>query len=288
MTHTDTSATRGDARSSSAQRARGLRVQRACAWAGPLFIVAMAIGFVAIGKMIPPPPPGDSATQTADFFLGNADRIRFGMIASAFAAALLVPLSTVIALQMRRTEGRYPALSLIQFASGVLLSLEFIYLIFFWQVAAFRQDRAPELVQLLNDMAWVPYIGLSGTVVMQVAAFGAAVLLDTRTVPVFPRWFGYYQLWAALLFTPGTFNVFFHDGALAWDGMVAFYLPIAVYVSWAVLTPIFVFRAIRHQEAEEAGLGDNEETSLGQLALEIAQLRAEIAADRSSRSAGAS
>lgn len=259
-------------------RARSLRVQRLCVWAGPAFIISMAIGFVVIGKMIPPPPPGDTAQETADFFLGNADRIRLGMIISAFAAALLVPLSTVIYLQLRRIEGRYPALSLIQFASGVLLSLEFIYLIFFWQAAVFRQDRAAEIVQLLNDMAWIPYIGLSGTVVMQAAAFGAAVLLDRRAVPIFPRWFGYYQLWAALMFTPGTFNVFFHDGALAWDGVFAFYLPIAVYVSWAVITPIYLFKAVNHQEAEETELPDGPAPDLASLAAEVALLRAEVIA----------
>lgn len=257
------------------ERSRSLTVQRACAWTGPLFIVVMAIGFVAVARMIPPPAPGDSAEETARFFLGHPDRMKLGMIISALAAGLLVPFSTVIALQMRRIEGRYPALSMIQFASGVLLSLEFIYLIFFWQAAAFRQDRGPELVQLLNDMAWIPYIGLSVTVCMQAAALGIAALLDDREVPVFPRWFGFFQLWAAVLFLPGTFNVYFHDGPLAWDGLIAFYLPIAVYVSWVVVTPVMVLKAIDHQEVEEAEQ-DPGATELASLAAEVARLRAEV------------
>lgn len=265
-------------------RARSIAVQRACAWAGPLFIVTMAIGFVGVARMIPPPAPGDTAQQTADFFLGHADRMRLGLIISAAAAGLLVPFSTVIALQMRRIEGRYPALSMIQFASGVLLSLEFIYLIFFWQAAVFRQDRDPALVQLLNDMAWIPYIGLSVTVFMQAASLGVAALIDRRPDPVFPRWFGFFQIWAAILFLPGTFNVYFHEGALAWDGLIAFYLPIVVFAAWAVLTPYCVFRAISQQEAEEADLDEAPEVDLQTLAAEIADLRAQLQADRLDRS----
>lgn len=253
-------------------RSRSLAIQRLCVWSGPAFIVTMAVGFVLVARFIPPPAPGDTASATASLLLDHADRIRMGMIISALAAGLLVPLSTVIALQMHRIEGRYPALSMIQFASGILLSLEFIYLIFFWQAAVFRADRAPELVQLLNDMAWIPYIGLSVTVCMQAASFGVAVLLDDRAKPVFPRWFGYYQLWAALFFLPGTFNVFFHDGPLAWDGLVAFYLPIAVYVSWTILTPTFLFKALRHQ-AEEEALAEESEADLQTLAAEVARLR---------------
>lgn len=247
-------------------------MQRAFAWTGPAFILVMAIGFVGIGGMIPPPHPGDTAAETAEFFLGNADRLKLGMIVSAFAAGLLVPFSAVIALQMRRIEGRTPLLAMTQFACGALLSLEFIYLIFFWQAAVFRQDRSAEMVQLLNDMAWIPYIGLSCTVVIQVVCIGLAALIDRRENPVFPRWFGYYQLWAALLFTPGTFNVYFHDGALAWDGAIAFYLPIAVYVTWTVVTPWMVFRAIVGQAAEES-VGTGGQPDLAGLAAEIAELR---------------
>lgn len=265
-----------------ADRARSRTVQRLCVWAGPVFIVTMAIGYVAIARMIPPPAPGDSVTETASFFLDHPNRMKLGMIVSAAAAGLLVPLSTVIALQMRRIEGEYPALSMIQFACGVLLSLEFIYLIFFWQAAVFRLDRSPELVQLLNDMAWIPYIGLSVTVCMQAAAIGFATLIDSRTDRVFPRWFGYFQIWAAVFFLPGTFNVFFHDGPLAWNGLVAFYLPIGVYVAWNVITPIVLFAALRQQAVEEDAAGDG--PNLQQLAADVERLQAQIVSARSAGS----
>jgi hypothetical protein len=166
------------------------------------------------------------------------------MIVSMASAALLMPYVVSMAIHMRRIEGRFPALAMIQFGMGTLFVLEFIYLIFFWQTATFRVDRAPELIQLLNDMAWIPFVGLTSTAVLGVACFGIAVLLDRRERPIFPRWLGYYNLWVALMFTPGTFNVFFHHGVLAWNGVLAWYIPLTVFATWLIINPIYLSKAV--------------------------------------------
>ena len=219
-------------------------VHKLCAWSGVLLLIIMAVGFVLMAGYIPTRSPSQSATETAQFIIGNRTTIRWGMIVTMFSAALLQPFYTEIALQMRRIEGRYPALALIQFGLGTLLVLEFIYLIFFWQTATYRVERSPELIQLLNDMAWIPFVGLSSTVVLGVAVFGIAILLDRRSKPVFPRWLGYFNLWCALMFTPGTFNVFFHTGVLAWNGILAWYLPVAVFATWLVVVSIYLSKAV--------------------------------------------
>ncbi|HTK67380.1 MAG TPA: hypothetical protein VL595_33710 [Pseudonocardia sp.] len=40
----------------------------------------------------------------------------------------------------------------------------------FWQIAAYRDDTSPELVRLLNDMVWVPFVGMTSTAVVQAGA----------------------------------------------------------------------------------------------------------------------
>jgi hypothetical protein len=178
---------------------------------------------------------------------------------------------------MRRIEGRFPALSMIQFGLGAIFVLEFIYLLFFWQTATFRVDRAPELIQLLNDMAWIPFVGLTSTAVVQVACFGIAVLLDRRARPIFPRWLGYYNLWVALMFTPGTFTVFFKDGPLAWNGIVAWYLPLAVFASWLIINPIYLSKAVDTMEQDEpVSGGANIASGNAYAAVEMSQLRADV------------
>jgi hypothetical protein len=249
-------------------------VHKFCAWSGVYLLIIMAIGFVLLAGYIPTRSPGQSAAETAQFLLDNRDRIRWGMILTMFSAALLQPLYTEIALQMQRIEGRYPALALIQFGLGTLLVLEFIYLIFFWQTAIYRVERSPELIQLLNDMAWIPFVGLSSTVVLGVAVFGIAILLDRRAQPVFPRWLGYFNLWCALMFTPGTFNVFFHSGPLAWNGIIAWYLPVAVFAIWLVVISIYLSKAVDTMDEDERVAAPV--SASGSASAEISQLRADV------------
>ena len=246
-------------------------VHKFCAWSGILLLVIMAVGFVLLAGYVPTRSPSQSAAETARFIIENRTRIRWGLILTMFAAALLEPFYAEISLQMRRIEGRYPVLALVQFGLGTLLILEFIYLIFFWQTAAYRVERSPELIQLLNDMAWVPFVGLSSTVVLGVAAFGIAILLDRGARPVFPRWLGYFNLWCALMFTPGTFNVFFHDGVLAWNGLLAWYIPLTVFAVWLVVISIYLSRAVDTMEADTPAVSQTTAESE-----ELIRLRADV------------
>ncbi|HEX5804822.1 MAG TPA: hypothetical protein VFY31_00570 [Macromonas sp.] len=248
-------------------------VLKCCAWSGVVSIVLMALGFAVMAGFVPPPSPMDSALDTARQFVEHKNGIRFGMIVSMVASAFLMPFAVVITLQMRRIEGPAPALAYTQLGLGAILVLEFIYLLFFWQVATFRVDRAPELIQLLNDMAWVPFVGLSSTLIMQSAVFGIAILMDRRAVPVFPRWLGYFNLWSATMFTPGSFNVFFMDGFMAWDGMLAFYIPVAIFVVWMLLNSWYLAQAVNQQVREQDG---RVMASPDALAQEVALLREQV------------
>lgn len=256
------------------------RILKLCAWSGIGAIVLMALGFALVAGFIPPPPPGDSAEQTARLFIDNRNAIRAGMILSMIASALLMPFAVAITLQMRRIEGPHSPLAFIQLGLGAIFVLEFIYLIFFWETATFRVDRAPELIQLLNDMAWIPFVGLSSTLVMQSAVFGVAILMDKRSSPIFPRWAGYANLFSATMFIPGTFNVFFLKGPLAWDGLLAFYIPVGVFVVWMFVNSWLLTKAVDHQLREESDPW-NPNTgaappSNAALALEVAKLRREL------------
>ena len=57
-----------------------------------------------------------------------------------------------------------------------LFVLQITYLAFFWITGTYRAERSPEIVQTLNDMGWIPFIGLSSTLVLQSAVFGWVIL----------------------------------------------------------------------------------------------------------------
>ena len=248
-------------------------IHRAAGWSGAGVLVLMAIGFVGLARFFPPPSPALSAEQTASFIIGHATLIRWGMILTMIAAALLGIFAVSIAVQMRRIEGRYPILSMTEFGLGMLFVLEFLYLLFFWQTATFRADRDPKLVELLNDMAWIPFVGLTGTAAVQVACFGVAILIDRRAAPLFPRWLGYCNLWVALIFCAGTFNVFFKSGPLAWNGILAWWLPVIVFAVWLIVVTIYLRKAIE-SDIDEADTGTN--PSNAELAVQVGELQGQL------------
>jgi hypothetical protein len=248
------------------------KAQRACLLCGFGLVVLFFVGFWALAGFLTPPSPMDSGEQILQLFAGHRNRIRTGLMVTMFAAALLVPWSAAMFVQLRRGEGRFSPLPYVQMLCGTLFSLEFIYLIMFWQTAAFREDISPELARTLNDMAWIPFVGLTSTAVVQAFALGFSMLGDQRAAPVFPRWAGYFNVWVALMFTPGSLCVFFKDGPFAYDGVLAWYLPVAVFTVWLPLNTVLCLRAVRAQEAAYAGAPAEVED----LALQLAQVRQEL------------
>jgi hypothetical protein len=225
--------------------------QRACAWSGIVCLVVFFLGFWVIAGFIPPPSPKDSARQIAELFQRDQTRIRLGMIVSVFASALLASWAAAITVQMRRMEGRNSVLAFTNLAVGALFVLEFIISLVLWQAATFR-PRSPEIVQLLNDIAWMLFVCIASTPILQALVMGVAVLGDKRARPIFPRWAGYFDFWVALLFLPGSITVFFQDGPFAWNGLLTWYLPLTVFTIWIIANTVLTLRAITREELEEA------------------------------------
>jgi hypothetical protein len=123
--------------------------------------------------------------------------------------------------------------------------------------AGYRPDRNPDVTQALNDVFWFIFVGLVGPLITQVVILAFAVFIDRRTVPSFPRWFGYFNLWYAVLGVPGCAIYLFKTGPLAWNGMFAFWIPLTVFCIWQVVTSVMLSKAVDVEAAErEANAAD--------------------------------
>lgn len=225
-------------------------LQRFCVWCGPAMILLFFGGF-AVAGFLPPPPPTEPVEEVARRYQEDATQIRIGMEMVFFAAALCVPWIMAFGLQLKRAEGSHPVVASAQTGLGILLPLEFIVPVYCFMVAAYRPDRPASEVRLLNDLGWLPFVGLVYTFVVQVALAGVAVLSDKRANPVYPRWFGYYCFWVATLAIPSGFNVFFHSGPMAWDGLIAWWLIAVDFGIWAIVMTALTLRAITNQQREQ-------------------------------------
>lgn len=226
------------------------RSQMVCLWFGPAAILLFLIGFVVAGFM-PPPSPNDSLEEVRKLYGDNPDMTRLGLLLIMVAGGLTAPFVAAISTQMRRVEGVHHPLSSTQLGTGMLGCLLFIFPVMLMQAAAFRPDRDPELIQLIHDAAWLPFIGVFILAVIQNCAIALAVFQD-HAEKVFPRWLGYFNVWVALLFVPAALIYFFKTGPFAWNGLFCFWLPLNVFAVWFVVMFVVLRKAILAQAADDA------------------------------------
>ena len=197
--------------------------------------------------------PDMTADQVAKFYADNAAMIRFSMITFNLCGIMLVPMFMVIVVQMKRMATQSHVFAYCFLTAAVSGATLFALADIFYLVAAFRPDRNPELVQLLNDMAWMIFIAPVGMVVAQLLLLALAIYFDNGPNPVFPRWVGHYAVATALAMAPAAGAAVFRTGALAWDGAVSFWLRNGAFALFVVVM-FFVLRAVLHRQAIEEGV----------------------------------
>ena len=134
--------------------------------------------------------------------MNDTDAIRIGLVITMIAGALTGPFAAICT-QMKRIEGTYSPLSYTELGMGMLGVLLFIFPTLVMQVCAFRPaETDPDLLLSLNDLAWIPFVGIFAPAVIQNIAIGIAAFKDAEG-RVFPRWLGYFNFWAALAFAGG-------------------------------------------------------------------------------------
>lgn len=214
-------------------------------WGGGIFVILFGIGWCLLAGLAPPPlSPALSAAEIASFYQTNTNMIRLGLSVVMLGCAALVPFYAALSIQMSRMEGRWPILSIAQVALGLSNVLFFVIPVVFWQAAAFRPDRDPEVIRTLNDLGWLIIMWPFSLASMQNLVIAAAILSDRNSPPVFPRWMAFFNLWVALLLAAGVLIPFFKTGPFAWDGLFGFWLPASVYLLWIALSSFILARAI--------------------------------------------
>lgn len=208
-----------------------MRNQMLCTWSGPVFVAGFTVGFWFLAHYLPPPSPNVSATDIAALYQQHTGQIRLGMFLMMACSALVAPFVAVISVQMKRMEDGAGVLTYTQLSAGTVGILFLILPALLWTVAAFRPERDPNLILLLNDMGWIFFLMPFGTFVIQNLAIGIAILANSGP-QIFPRWAGYFNLWVAVLFIPGGLLTFFKTGPFAWDGLFVFWVPLVVFLLW--------------------------------------------------------
>lgn len=230
-----------------------LTLQRIGAWSGTVMILLYGASFSGVARLFPPLSPVSSPAEIAEFFTDHKLWIRFGVSGALLSAAVALPFLATIVLRIRRAEGGWGMLSMTQLMAATVFVPGLLFPQFFLAVAAYRpEQRSAELTQALNDVFWLWFIGIVGTIIIQNITLAIAAFTDKADPPTFPRWYGYLNLWVAILSLPGCVVVVFNDGPLAWNGVFAFYIPGLVLVVWLFATTAVMLKSIKAEQAQPA------------------------------------
>jgi len=221
-------------------------LQRACTWAGPAF-VAVFFGGIMCAGWLPPLSANMTADEVARLYVEDGDRIAVGAILIGTAGMFQGIWAAVMSTQMRRIEGDRPVMTYAQLAAGGVGILVVVLPFVFFSLAAYRPERNPEITQAFHDIGWISLVGVGWPAILQALAVGIATLSDRGTRPVFPRWFGYFNLWMAFAFVPGPLLVLFETGPFAWHGFAVFWIPAAVFGLWFGAWFVVLRRAIAEE-----------------------------------------
>jgi hypothetical protein len=218
---------------------------RICAHTGLWYCAIMCLGIFIIAGWLPPTNPARTADDIAQLFIQDQTRIRVGMSFLAFASVLYWPFSAAISGQLRRIEGQDRLWSTLQMAAAAGTVVAALIPAYIWLALAYRPELTPpSTLQLLNDFAWLSFVGMYPPAVVQNVAIGLCILSAPPERAVYPRWIGFFCFWIAVCYLVGALIAFFKVGPFAWNGLFGFWVAAVSFFGWTLVLWRMTLRAI--------------------------------------------
>jgi hypothetical protein len=220
-------------------------------WTLPVLAIIWVSAFFLFPGFVHPMSPTMSAEEVAAFYRDETARIRYSMILFNWFGVGLVPLVILLAMQVRKMAHRTPILSYSLVACAGGPPSLFLVANMFWLLGAFRPERAPELTQMFNDLAWVTFTILVPYLIAQSLLLALAIYWDRRDQPIFKPWVAHFNLVVAAALAPACFAALAFDGPIAWDGLLSFWVKNIAIAAWIIVMGVVLGQTIRRQRAEE-------------------------------------
>lgn len=215
------------------------------AWGGFFYILLFSIAWLFLMRIVPGHDPSADAAAIAGLYHEHHVGITLGCILLLFSCFFLSLYGAVLVKLMEKAEQGFGVLSLstlIAVAMGVVITM---LAAVFWGTAAFRPERAPELIQTLNDLAWLSFFSTAPPIFMMFASVALVALLGDKALPIFPRWYGYLNLWVLVAIIPGVLALLLKTGPFAWDGLIVYWMGAVTFVTTLAISPKVVVPAVK-------------------------------------------
>lgn len=218
-----------------------------CFWTVPVFYNLFGLVFVPLSWMMPPRSPANSLPEILEFM--QSPNLLIAATILVLSAGLSAVANAVYMVQMKRMSVspvfRYAFLA--GAITGAVVGM--LFPMFCFALGAFRPGYDPEIMVMLYDFGYLAFIGCLGCFFLNWSCLGLAILLDKNNT--LPKWLGYYTVWQSVTeFFAATVWIA-HTGPFAWDGLLAFWFNMIIYVPWQFIIYLCIFRAIKKQPEDE-------------------------------------
>lgn len=220
-----------------------------CFWSVPFFYNVFGIVFVPLSWMMPPRPPDGSLAGKVAFMQSPSLLVACVFLVAALGLAAVS--NAVYLCQIKRMSVS-PAFRFTFLAAtipGAIVGA--LFPLFCFGLGSFRQGYRPEILAMLYDFGYLSFIGCLGCFFVTWSCFGLSIVLDRNDV--LPKWLGYYTFWQAVTEIFATAVWASHEGPFAWNGLLAFWFDMVIYVPWQMIVYICIYQAIRRQPERELG-----------------------------------
>ena len=155
---------------------------------GPAAAAVTLVGWLISGMLPLPMGPGESSADVVSFFTDEPNRVMAGFVVSSIGVVLMVPMLALISVHLLRVEGRVPLMAFTQLLAAAVTVVINLFPQLIFAVAAFRADRDPGDIVLLNDLAWLLlFTGIAPFMIQNIAIAVAVLPGPLRDVPPVDR-----------------------------------------------------------------------------------------------------
>jgi hypothetical protein len=218
-----------------------------CFWSVPVFYNLFAIVFVPLSWMMPPRSPGNSLAAKVAFM--QSPNLLIACTILILSLGLAAVGDAVYMLPMRRMSVS-PAFRFAFLAGSMCAAVVgCLFPMFCFGLGAFRHGYNPQILAMLYDFGYLAFIGCLGCFFLNWTCLALAILLDDNNI--LPKWLGYYTIWQSVteLFAATVWIA--HDGPFAWNGLLAFWFDMVIYVPWQIIVYVCIYQAIKAQPEHE-------------------------------------
>jgi hypothetical protein len=228
-----------------------LRSQKVLVWWAVITTAIYGLVLRFLLHMMPPPTAKWSADQIAAFYTEHSSEIKWGATIASWTSAFFVPLAIVVAVQIYRHERGGPVWSFLAAANGTIMSIFLVLPPLFWGVAAYTPTRPAEVTAIMHELGMLTLTTTDQYYIFfWVAVTVISLLPNTVVYSPFPRWYGYFTAWTAIMFEAGAIAFLTRSGPFAWNGLLVFWSPLILFGAWIAVTATLLLKSLNKQIAE--------------------------------------